>query len=243
MLDTKMFRNKYFFYTLVISSLLVICISTGVLLTDSDSMLINYLTLSFMALYCIIIKINKKIADMFYILHLLLVTGICFLIKLEYIPIILLLLGIPTYIFSEVKMRSVTYRIEKYLNKNDATYSKRRYFTVLSIILVVCFIFLIYMVDTTDRLIVVYDLIGAWFASFTLYYVYKNNDVSWTFRIAYNTILLLLFYLIRIDNILIIMQIFKVIISTTCFFEIQYDKEKVRGIKEKQNRDNIEVSE
>lgn len=243
MLEIKMFKNKYFFYTLIISSLLVICLGTSVLITDPGSMLINYFALVCMALYCIIIKINKRIANILYIFHLLTVYVICILIKLEYIPTILLVLGIPTYIFSEVKLRSVTYRLEKYLGGSDPTYSKRRYFTILIIILISSFIFLIYIADTTDRLIVVYDLIGAWFASFTIYYVYKGNDVSWTFRIAYNTILLLLFYIMRVDTILIIMQLFKIIVSTTCFFEIQYDKEKVRGVREKQNKDNINVSE
>ena len=236
MLDIKMFKNTYFFYTLILSSFLVICIGTGLLILRPDSMIINYITLVAMALYCLILKFNKTLANFIYVIHLSLLIFISFLIRLEYIPVVIMCLGLPAYLFNEVKMRDFTYRIAKYL-RVDKTYSKRKYFLYLIPIVAVVIGFIIYVADNSDKLLTVYDMIGAASLFTALYYVFKDNDVNWTFRIAYNTIMLLIFHIMYVDPILLLLQIFKVLVCIICFFEIQYDKEKIREIKNKNNNE------
>lgn len=241
MLDLKMFRNLYFFYTLVISSFLVICIGTGMLLLIPDTMIINYVTLVTMALYCLTLKFHKTLANFIYIVHLLFLVTICYLIRLDYTQPVIMCLGIPAYLFNEVKLKSVTYRIEKYL-KVDKIYSKKKYFLYLIPVVLAIFGLLIYVADNSERLLTVYDLMGAGFLLTALIYTFKENDISWTFRIAYNTVMLLIFQVIQIDPLLVLMQLFKVIVCIVCFFEVQYTKEKYREIKNK-NTDNNDVSQ
>lgn len=223
-----MYTSKIYFTITILSSIILFSLGTYFFLFfNENNFFESYLALTFIALYGVMSFIDTKIGGVFYTLNLIMVYIILFNYNFVISGTALMLIGIPSYIYSLFQAESDKRFF--YVFEKMKTVSRKKFLScsivILTLILVVSSFFI-----KNDLNGLLYDITIGVLVIVTAIFTFLNDSKKWLFRLLYSNMILLIFNIYEVDLIFIFMELLRVIFCFASFLFVMKDIEMINRL-------------
>lgn len=223
-----MYTSKIYFTITILSSIILFSLGTYFFLFfNENNFFESYLALTFIALYGVMSFIDTKIGGVFYTLNLIMVYIILFNYNFVISGTALMLIGIPSYIYSLFQAESDKRFF--YVFEKMKTVSRKKFLccsiVILTLILVVSSFFI-----KNDLNGLLYDITIGVLVIVTAIFTFLNDSKKWLFRLLYSNMILLIFNIYEVDLIFIFMELLRVIFCFASFLFVMKDIEMINRL-------------
>lgn len=226
-----MYISKLYFVIAVLSSIVLFSLGTYFFLFfNENNFFESYLALTFIALYGIVSFVDTKLGGAFYTLNLIMVYIILFNYNFVISGTALMLIGIPSYIYSLFQAESDKRFF--YVFEKMKTVSRKR-FLICSTPILISILAVSSFFIKNDLNGLLYDITIGALVIVTSIFTFLNDSKKWLFRLLYSNMILLIFNIYEVDLIFIFMELLRVIFCFASFIFVMKDIETINKL----NRD------